>query len=119
VEPWRRQLHHDHDKLRDALLKAKIAACPSMITLLDGTIDALKVQMRERRERPGVRQCSREAEFFFRLWCWYEARLRDDARLGRGGPFYKFAQACGDLAEITVLAPDPLRSQIKRALKES
>jgi hypothetical protein len=118
TEPWRIRLRHDHDKLEAALRAANIAATPALIALLDAMIDTLKVQMVEHRERPGIRQRTREADFFFGLWSWYEARLKD-ARLGHGGKFHKFATACCDLADIREPTEDALNAVIKRALKES
>jgi hypothetical protein len=105
-------IDREPDPLIAVLAAGGVAATPRNLSLLRATLEALRNQDNEQhRPRPGVRQPTRETEFYLGLARLYRALGGPGALGGEGGPYYRFCRACADIEGIKIVDPATFRKQ--------
>ena len=95
-----------------------LPATPLNLALLRATLEALRIQQTEHRERPGVRRMTREMESFLRLGELYRKLGGPGAVPGAGGGFYEFCAACAPLLGISeIQSAEQFRKSLSLAIK--
>jgi hypothetical protein len=97
-------------RLVDVLKAGRIKDTRERVAYLNASLEALRCQHREHRPRPGVRQISREAEFYRSLGTLYQELSGPGAVPGGdGGPFYQFCRACAEIEGVKIPKPATFR----------